>query len=412
MNIWLINHYAVPPKYYPLARQTYFAKYLMQMGHTVKIFAASTVHNSDLNLIEDGAAYREEVVDGVSYVYIKCHHYQGSGLKRVYNICEFAWKLPGVCKHFEKPDAIVATSMPPTSCAVGIHLARKYGCRGVAEIADLWPESIVAYDIAGPNNPAVIALRWLEKWIYKKADSVVFTMEGAYDYIIEQGWENEIPRSKVFFINNGVDLPLYDRNIQEHVMADPDLDDPDTFKVVYAGSIRKANGLDELVECAARLQEYDKIRFLVYGKGDDLEALRRRCKDEGLSNIVFKGAVAKNNIPYILSKSDINVLNYNADTVQVYRFGSSQNKLFEYFASGKPVLSNVAIAYSLIDRYACGISENLPTGEKYAEAVLKLYNLPKDAYDRMCVNARKAACDYDFKALTEKLIHVIEGIEK
>ena len=209
MDIWLINHYAVPPKYYPLARQTYFAKYLMAMGHTVTIFAASTVHNSDRNLITDGSRWREEIVDGVHYVYIKCAGYQGSGLKRVYNICEFAWKLPGVCKHFPKPDAIVATSMPPTSCAMGIHLARKYGCGSVAEIADLWPESIVAYDIAGPRNPAVVLLRWLEKWIYKKSDAVVFTMEGGYDYIVEQGWEKEIPRDKVFHINNGVDLEAF-----------------------------------------------------------------------------------------------------------------------------------------------------------------------------------------------------------
>ena len=54
MNIWLINHYAVPPKYYPLARPTLFAKNLMAMGHTVTVFAASSVHNSDVNLITDG----------------------------------------------------------------------------------------------------------------------------------------------------------------------------------------------------------------------------------------------------------------------------------------------------------------------------------------------------------------------
>lgn len=47
MRIWLINHYAVPPQYYPLARQNYFAKNLMRLGHEVTIFAASTVHNSD-----------------------------------------------------------------------------------------------------------------------------------------------------------------------------------------------------------------------------------------------------------------------------------------------------------------------------------------------------------------------------
>lgn len=113
MDIWLINHYAVPPKYYPLARQTCFARYLMAMGHTVTIFAASTVHNSNMNLITDGAPWRDEVVDGVHYVYIRCMDYQGNGLKRIYNICEFAWKLPGVCRKFPRPDAIVATSMPP-----------------------------------------------------------------------------------------------------------------------------------------------------------------------------------------------------------------------------------------------------------------------------------------------------------
>ena len=153
MNIWLINHYAVPPKYYPLARPANFAKYLMAMGHTVTIFAASSVHNSTMNLITDGRRWREETVDGVHYVYIKCCDYQGSGLKRIYNICEFAWKLPGVCKHFPKPDAIVATSMPPTSCAMGVHLGRKWGCKTVAEIADLWPESIVAYGITQLSSP-------------------------------------------------------------------------------------------------------------------------------------------------------------------------------------------------------------------------------------------------------------------
>ena len=132
MNIWLINHYAVPPKYYPLARQTNFAKHLMALGHDVTIFAASTVHNSDMNLIIDKQRFREETVDGVHYVYIKCMDYRDNGLKRIYNMCEFAWKLPGVCKKFPKPDAIVSTSMPPMSCAAGVKLAKKYKCKGIA----------------------------------------------------------------------------------------------------------------------------------------------------------------------------------------------------------------------------------------------------------------------------------------
>ena len=87
--------------------------------------------------------------------------------------------------------------------------------------------------IAGPYNPAVLALRWLEKWIYKKADAVVFTMEGAYDYIKEQGWERDVPRSKVHYINNGVDLEAFRYNREHFQIDDPDLKNSDIFKVVY-----------------------------------------------------------------------------------------------------------------------------------------------------------------------------------
>lgn len=409
MNIWLINHYAVPPQYYPLARQTYFAKYLMAMGHEVTIFAASTVHNSDKNLITDKAKWREETVDGVHYVYIKCKDYQGSGLKRVYNICEFAWKLPRVCKKFPKPDAIVATSMPPTSCAMGIRLARKYKCRGIAEIADLWPESIVAYGIAGPRNPAVVILRRLEKWIYKKADAIVFTMEGAYDYILEQGWEKAIPRSKVFHINNGVNLEDFEVQCVESRLEDPDLLEEGIFKVVYAGSIRRANGLSELVACAQLLQEHKDIRFLVYGAGDDLEPLRQQVAEKGLTNILFKGPVPKKNVPFVLAQSSVNLLNYNIQTAHVYKYGSSQNKLFEYMASGKPILSNIAIAYSVVERYQCGISRDITSAQEYADAILELYRMSPEEYARMCENSKQGARDYDFRRLTEKLIGVIEG---
>lgn len=409
MNIWLINHYAVPPKYYPLARQTYFAKHLMVMGHTVTIIAASTVHNSDKNLITDGVRWREEIVDGVHYVYIKCLDYQGNGLRRIYNMCEFAWKLPGVCKRFPRPDAIVATSMPPTSCAVGIHLARKYKCRGVAEIADLWPESIVAMGIAGPHHPAVIALRWLEKWIYKKADALVFTMEGAYDYIEERKWEKDVPRSKVHYINNGVDLESFHYNLEHYQWEDPDLDDPDTFKLVYTGSIRQANGLAQLVACAEILRDEPKIKFLAYGSGEELDELRERCQKEGLTNLVFKGPVEKKYIPSILTRCNVTLLNYTPDSVKVYRFGNSQNKLFEYLAAGKPVLTNVKLAYNPADRCHCCYTVISPEGKDYAEAVLMLYHLPKEKSDTVCCAARKTAEEYDFKKLTEKLLDVIAG---
>lgn len=60
MNIWLFNHYAVPPSLYPLARPYHFAKFLQKKGHKVTIFAASSVHLSDENLITDGSAWKSK----------------------------------------------------------------------------------------------------------------------------------------------------------------------------------------------------------------------------------------------------------------------------------------------------------------------------------------------------------------
>lgn len=408
MNIWLINHYAVPPKYYPLARQTYFAKYLMAMGHTVTIFAASSVHNSDVNLITDGRKWREETVDGVHYVYIKCCDYQGNGLKRIYNICEFAWKLPGVCKQFHKPDAIVATSMPPTSCAMGVRMGRKWGCKTVAEIADLWPESIVAYDIAGPHNPAVIALRRLEKWIYKRADALVFTMEGAYDYIMEQGWEKDIPRSKVHYINNGVDLELFDYNKEHFRVDDPDLDDPDTFKVVYAGSVRLANHVGLIVDAAKKVKD-PRIRFLIWGAGDEVEPLRRRVIDENITNVVIKGRADKTEIPYITSRADATIM--HPASSRVLRFGVSYNKMFEALAAGRPIISPFSCKYNPATQRNAGVSCKDGDAADIAASVEKIASLPPEEYRALCVNARKGAEDYDFRVLTQKLLNVIGEIE-
>lgn len=405
MNIWLINHYAVPPKYYPLARQTCFAKQLARLGHSVLIFAASTVHNSNQNLITDGSPWREETVDGVRYVYIKCLDYQGNGLRRVYNICEFAWKLPGVCRHFPRPDAIVATSMPPTSCAAGVWLARKYRCRGIAEIADLWPEGLVAYGIAGPRNPAVLALRQLEKWIYKKADAVVFTMEGAYDYITERGWEKDVPRSKVFYINNGVDLEQFCLNRERFQAEDPDLDDPEHFKIVYTGSVRRVNDLGALLDAAKRISD-PSVRFLVYGGGDELELLRRRAADEGIRNVVFKGFVEKTYIPSIVSRADAVLVHSGTQGVPLFRFGLSFNKLFDSLAAGRPVIMDVAAKYNPLERWGAGVC--VESAERLPEAVRQIRSLDGEARARMCENALQAAREYDFKRLTAKLLEVIE----
>lgn len=407
MQIWLINHYGVPPKYYPLARPALFAKNLMKMGHEVIIFAASSVHNSDINLIENNSLYKKDAVDGVNYVYIKCLDYHGNGVRRVINILEFAKKLPSVCRHFSPPDAIISTSFDPISCYQGIKLAKKYHAIAIAEIADLWPEVLVAYGMMKASSPIVKALRALEKKIYTESDAIIFTMEGAYDYIRDQGWEREIPRKKVFHINNGVDLVEFDHNCAQYMIDDDDLDNTNTFKVIYAGAIRKVNNLGLLLD-AAKLVKSKNVVFLIWGDGDELDKLKARVKDEVIENVKFKGRVNKKFIPYITKHADVNLS--HGERSPITRYGLSMNKAFDYLAAGKPILTDIISPYSPIVQCGAAIEVKDPTAENIALAVDEMACLDKDRLVQLGLNAREGAKKSDFKYLTVQLESVIKNI--
>lgn len=407
MRIWLINHYAVPPEYYPLARQTYFAKYLQRKGHEVIIFAASTVHNSDLNLIADSTPYRKLQKNGVKYVVVKCHGYKGNGMDRIFNMTEFALKLPKVCTHFRKPDAIVATSMPPMSCAMGIHLARKYHCKGIAEIADLWPESLIEYGMAKEKSVTVYALRKLEKWIYKNANLTVFTGEGGYDYIVEQNWHHEISREKVKYLNNGIDLEAFDYNKDHFQIEDPDLKNPNIFKVIYTGSIRKVNNVGLLLDVAKHIQN-KTVKILIWGDGEELPVLKERVTRENISNICFKGKVEKKYIPYIVSCADLNIAHNNPS--KIFRFGISFNKIFDYLAAGRPILCDFPANYNPVIMRNAGIAVETANPNDIAKQIEGFISMSQKELDKYCMNARETAKEYDFERLTTKLLDYISSI--
>ena len=313
---------------------------------------------------------------------------------------EFARKLPGVCNQFPRPDAIVATSVPPMCCAAGIKLARKYGCRGVAEIADLWPESIVAYGIAGPRNPAVLWLRRLEKKIYTKADAIVFTAEGAYDYIKGQHWENEVPRSKVYYINNGVDLELFDYNKENFRVEDTDLDDPGIFKVVYTGSIRQVNNLGLLLDAAKEVKD-ERVRFLIWGDGDEKAALEQRLQEENIGNVTFKGRVEKRFVPSIVSRSDLNYIDPFPD--HVAKYGISSNK---------PILVQAKEQYNPVQTYHAGVCLRSLAAADLAAQIDAFAQMDEAEYRSYCAGASAAAKEFDFKKLTAMLLDAIEGTAK
>ena len=405
-RVWILNHYAGTPDNSIGLRHYNFAKKLIARGYDVTVFAASTLHGTDRNLITDNRPYVKDDSSGVPFVYIKARDYSGNGKARVLNMLDYYFGVKKCVKDFPKPDIIYASSVHPLTVLAGTDLKKRYHCRLVSEFRDLWPESLLDFGGMSPKSPIVIALYKLEHYLYKKADALIFTQQGGADYIANKGYKGVDPE-KIYYINNGVDLKTFNKNCDENAYYDSDLDDEKTFKVVYAGTVRKANNLGSLIKAAEKLKDCEAIKFLIFGIGEDRESLEAFCIENGINNVIFKGSVKKSTVPYVLSKSNLNILNYHK--ASIWRYGGSQNKLFEYLASGKPVCANVKIAYSPIDEYGCGVSENLDTPEEFAAAIRSIYELPQAEYEKMCENARRAACEFDFEKLTDRLVKALEA---
>ena len=413
-NIWVLNHYGSDMYFDHGGRHYNFAKFLRRAGYAPVIFGANSKHGKAERFFETDALWEEHVAEEIDtpFVFVRARTYTGNGKQRVLNMIDFYRNVKKAAKEYAaqhgRPDVIFASSVHPLTLVAGIQLAKQFGVKCVCEVRDLWPESIVVYSNRfTKDNPLIKLLYRGEKWIYKRADALVFTMEGAYDYITEQGWEKDIPRSKVHYINNGVDLEQFDYNTEHFHVDDPDLDDPNTFKVVYTGSIRKVNNLGLLLD-AAKCVTDPRVKFLIWGDGDEREVLERRVRDAGLTNVVFKGRVEKKYIPSIVSRADANLM--HGTPGPLFRFGVSPNKMFDYFAAGKPILMDFETKYNPVEQYQAGIILNSLSGEAAAQTLQRMAKWPEEEYARNCQNARRAAGDFDFKKLTDKLLNIIESL--
>ncbi len=408
MNIWFFNHYAVPPAFYPLTRTYNFAKVLLKGVHTVKIFAASTVHKSDINLIKDGAKYKEDTVDGIEYVFLKTSTYKTNGLDRIVNMIQYTLGLFTVTKGFARPDIIVASSVHPLACIAGIKIAKTYKCKCVIEIADLWPQTLIDFGMIRKNGLIAKVLYALEHWLYKHADEIIFTMEGGKDYVLETfGMHKPDVLSKIHYINNGIDSTAFTTQRIENQYADRGLDNKDDFKVVYTGSLGEANAVHYIVEAAHILEKegYTNIKFFLFGSGYKKPELEEYCSRNNIKNVVFKGSVDKKYIPNILSKSNLAIV--TGKPVNVYKYGLSLNKLFDYMAAGKPTLSNIVCGYDNLVKFQCGITVKGGDADSLARGIIRFFAMPRHEYEAYCQNALLAAECFDFKNLTKKLADII-----
>lgn len=416
-NVWILNHYATDTYYDKGGRHYWFAKYLKRAGYNPVIFCANTLHGFDTEIDTNGkpCVLKKDKVNGIPYVFIKVPSYKGNGFNRIRNMIGFYWSLFPVTRLYARkygnPDIIFASSVHPLTLAAGIKIAKKWGVKCICEVRDLWPESIVAYGKLKKNSLVAKILYKGERWIYKRADALIFTMEGGRDYIINQGWVNPkkhgIDLQKIYYINNGIDLEEVISQREIEIFENPIFQGITGGKIIYTGSIREVNDVGVILDAAKYLTDLD-VTFCIFGDGEEKDKLEKRLKSENISNVVFFGKVEKKYIASIVSNALLLLL-YSQDIFDIAKYGMSQNKLFDYLAGGHAIISNLPNSYSIINRYDCGIEKEIQTGKELAQNIRYMLE-DTDKLAEWGANAAIAAKDFSFEQHTRKLISIIESL--
>ena len=406
-TIWIVNEYNPPGA--PRTRQTVLSQLLEERGYNVYLICGSIDHKTGNNMMNKDEKIKKVRYDGAKFIMIRTSKYRKT-YERVAVAVQFQHRVWKYRTMLPKPDVIVS-DFAGLFGNVFLKWKRKYGTRIIYDILDLWPEGFVDLGYIKRNSWVAKTLYRKEHKSYREADGIIFSMQGGGDYIVDKGWSKEtggdVDTSNIGYLNNGVDIEAVDRQRDRFIINDKDLDN-ELFKVVYLGSISTTNGVGILVETARVLKNrnIDDVIILVYGFGNEEEKLKRLVNSYGLTNIRFKGKLDKEYAMNLLSRGDLNVFSFKDSSL--WKYGVSPNKLFMYFASGKPVLSTIKPNYDLVEGKKAGISVNNDP-EIVADAIIEYSRMDREEYDEYCNNARRVAEEYDYKKLIQVMVDHIEG---
>jgi len=400
-HLWILNHYAQEPGGAGGTRHYSLARHLLSHGWSSSIIAASVELNTGRQRLVDGESNRLSDCGGVPFLWVRTPQYEGNGIGRMMNMLVYTFRvlMPHVTRSLPRPDVIVGSSVHPFAAWSGAMLARHFYVPFIFEVRDLWPQTLVDLGRLSPDSLTTRALRSLEKWLYRKADRIVVLLPKASEYIIPLG----IPEGKIVWIPNGVELEGYPEPIPPAAR--------ESFTLMYFGAHGQANGLDNVLQAMAVLKtmpDMQHVRLKLIGDGSLKLALQELANKLNLNNVEFCPPVPKQHIPSLAAEADAFVICVK-DLPNLYRFGISMNKLFDYLAAGRPVIIASDASNNPIEDAKAGLMVQPEDSIALAEAIAVLVKIPESRRVAMGKAGRDFVIrNHSFEVLAERFAAMLE----
>ncbi|MBW6410805.1 glycosyltransferase family 4 protein [Clostridium weizhouense] len=406
MNILLINHYAGSDYHGMEFRSYYMGREWVNMGHNVTIVGADFSHLRKKNPTVKND-FEEEIIDGITYVWVKTPEYKGNGLGRVKNIATFMYKLRMNYKKLAdkyKPDAVIASSTYPLDIYPAHRIAKRSNGKVFFEIHDLWPLTPMEIGGYSEKNPAIVMLQKAEDFAFKNSDKIISILPNADKHIRERGFSTD----NYVNVPNGIIISDEKKNppMESSIERLQELKEQGYFLIGYTGNHSPANSLDTMLDAAKKTKD-EKVKYILVGNGNIKDELIEYAKSNNITNVEFLDPVLKDNMENVLKLLDICYIGLRKE--KLFMYGVSPNKLFDYMLAARPIIYSIEASNDPVTDANCGISVPAEDSDAVVEAVLKIKNLSDEEKVAMGNNGHKYVLEnHTYHGLAEKFLNALK----
>jgi len=208
-------------------------------------------------------------------------------------------------------------------------LRRENECRSYLILRDIFPEWAVDMGLL-KRGAAYQFFKMIERNQYSVADTVGVQTAANLGYLSE--WARRRGR-RVEVLQNWLAEARDNRSsilIERSKLAGRKI-------FVYAGNMGVAQGMDILIELAARMRDRMDIGFLFVGRGSEVARLVAKVEAEGLENVLFHDEIDPDEIPGLLAQCHVGIVALDPR----HRAHNVPGKFLTYMQAGIPVLARI-----------------------------------------------------------------------
>ncbi|MCW1959909.1 MAG: glycosyltransferase family 4 protein [Mycobacterium sp.] len=275
----------------------------------------------------------EEVIDGVRILRYPLTPATGgpAGYVREYGLALWHTLRLAIRVRREGPVDIVHACNPPDLLFLVALALRPWGAGFVFDHHDLVPE-LFQSRFTGSRAILYRLTRFVERLTFAAADGVISTNESYRRVAIERG---KMPAQRVTVVRSAPDLSRFTRQPQDDTLRKGK-----PYLLAYIGVMGPQDGVDYALRAVKALRTdigRDDFHCIFMGAGDSYDDMVALSKQLGIDDVVdFPGRVPDEFVQRCLSTADVCL---SPDPLNPLNDVSTMNKVIEYMAMGRPIVS-------------------------------------------------------------------------